>query len=89
MRRNVLWGVGWEGEWVGLGMRSRKECGTGLKMELDVRGDGRGIRRDVRWNAGWDEGRLGEAGCDADGMRWDGHGDLTEKGMAAGMGCLG
>lgn len=35
---------------------------------------------------GWEEGRSGEVGCDVDGMRWDGHGDLTKKGMAVGMG---
>lgn len=70
MRRNVLQGVGWEGEWVGMGMSCGKECAMGLKRQRDVRrwmwdkgGCGQHLGWDgMGWDVRWEEGRFGEVG---------------------------
>lgn len=71
MRRNVLQGVGWEGEWVGMGMSCGKECAMGLKRQRDVRrwmwdkggGCGQYLGWDgMGWDVRWEEGRFGEVG---------------------------
>lgn len=38
-----------------------------------------GMGWDVGWNLGREEGRFGEVGCDAGGMRRDGHEDVTNR----------